>query len=182
MDKLFRLSVDTDLLMPEKGGSRPIPFVQSDVYHLPFKADSFDLVLMRFVAEHIADPGMAFREIHRILKPGGWVLILTTNRTSPLIFLPSVLIPYRIRKYLMKKIYGVSDDDVFPTFHRLNTGRAFKKLRPEFTVVKTTYLQDINWNRRWLFTALYLFHLKTKILHLKFLRSNLLVVLQKSTV
>jgi SAM-dependent methyltransferase len=177
---LFKYALDADILSPVKDVKRTVPFIQSDFNHLPFKDHSLDLVLLRFVAEHIANPAQAFRELYRVLEPGGNVLVLTTNRISPFILLPSLLIPYKMRKYLMKSIFGAQDDDIFPTYHRLNTHKAFKKLSPAFIIVEWTYLQDINWNRKWLFILLYLFHLKTKFLHLEFLRSNIIVVLKKS--
>lgn len=43
---------------------------------LPFRADSVDLVVSSQVLEHVEDPRKCMREAHRILKPGG-VLILS---------------------------------------------------------------------------------------------------------
>jgi hypothetical protein len=91
------------------------------------------------------------------------------------------LLPYGLRKFLIKKLYGVADDDVFPTYHRLNTQGVVKKLEPQFIIRKWRYLQDVNWNRRWLFAVLFAFHLKTKWLGLHILRSNFITVLEKST-
>jgi len=38
---------------------------------IPYPDDSFDVVVSRSVLEHLEDPGAAFREFHRVLKPGG---------------------------------------------------------------------------------------------------------------
>jgi SAM-dependent methyltransferase len=42
---------------------------------LPFEAGSFDSVLMDNVLEHIALPEPLLREVHRVLRPGGDLLI-----------------------------------------------------------------------------------------------------------
>ncbi|QQS35707.1 MAG: class I SAM-dependent methyltransferase [Ignavibacteriales bacterium] len=42
---------------------------------LPFENEQFDLVLFTEVIEHIPDPFTAIREVSRILKPGGTLLI-----------------------------------------------------------------------------------------------------------
>jgi SAM-dependent methyltransferase len=42
---------------------------------LPFKADTFDVVLATGVFEYFPEPRLAAAEIHRILKPGGYLLM-----------------------------------------------------------------------------------------------------------
>lgn len=44
---------------------------------LPFQAAAFDFVLCTEVIEHVPDPGRAFSEIARVLKPGGHALVST---------------------------------------------------------------------------------------------------------
>jgi SAM-dependent methyltransferase len=44
---------------------------------LPFRDEIFDLVVSQAVYEHLADPGQVTRELHRVLKPGGHILIDT---------------------------------------------------------------------------------------------------------
>lgn len=41
-------------------------------YRIPFEPDAFDLVVSTSVMEHVLDKPAAFREIHRILRPGGY--------------------------------------------------------------------------------------------------------------
>jgi SAM-dependent methyltransferase len=45
---------------------------------LPVDSESFDIVLSTQVAEHLLNPNNYFREAHRVLKPGG-MLLLTTH-------------------------------------------------------------------------------------------------------
>src|SRR3989344_1022167 len=49
---------------------------------IPFPDNSFDKVLMSEVIEHLLDWRDGVREIHRVLKPGGIVVISTPNKLS----------------------------------------------------------------------------------------------------
>ena len=49
---------------------------------LPVADASFDFVTMGYALRHIGDVGAAFREFHRVLKPGGSVLILEITRPA----------------------------------------------------------------------------------------------------
>jgi len=53
-----------------------IPVVQGLAEHLPFRDASFDLLSMGYAVRHVADLRHTFREYHRVLRPGGTLLIL----------------------------------------------------------------------------------------------------------
>ena len=55
------------------------PFVLCDATNLPFKDDSFDLVTILHVIEHIKNDEAALRDIYRVLKKNGTALIVTPN-------------------------------------------------------------------------------------------------------
>ncbi len=48
---------------------------QSDIQDMPIADESFDTVLSAEVLEHVPDPEKALREIYRVLKPGGKLVI-----------------------------------------------------------------------------------------------------------
>jgi ubiquinone/menaquinone biosynthesis C-methylase UbiE len=48
---------------------------QGDAEALPYADDSFDLVIGHAFIHHLPVPGVAIREMHRVLKPGGTLVI-----------------------------------------------------------------------------------------------------------
>lgn len=56
--------------------------VQASLTHLPFPADSVDLLLCYHVLEHVPDDRAAMREIARVLRPGGRALVQVPFRGS----------------------------------------------------------------------------------------------------
>ena len=49
--------------------------VVGSVYELPFEDESFETVLCMVVMEHLEYPPKAIAEMHRVLKPGGRILV-----------------------------------------------------------------------------------------------------------
>ncbi len=47
-----------------------------DVMDIPFAAESFDYLLCNHVLEHVEDDRLALAEIQRVLKPGGWAILM----------------------------------------------------------------------------------------------------------
>jgi len=62
--------------------SKGLNCIRGDAYSLPFPDGSFDLVLSVTMFEFIHEPEKVLREIHRVLRPGGEVLIGTMNGRS----------------------------------------------------------------------------------------------------
>ena len=58
--------------------------VQANLEALPFEDEAFDLVLCTQVIEHLLDPAAGVRELARVLRPGG-VLVLTTDNRRALV-------------------------------------------------------------------------------------------------
>lgn len=54
-------------------------FVHADALELPFDDGSFDVVRSERVFQHLADPYAAAREIARVLRPGGRVVLIDTD-------------------------------------------------------------------------------------------------------
>ncbi len=53
----------------------PLAKVKMDIHEMPFESNTFDVVLCNHVLEHVRDDIAAMKEIHRVLKPGGWAIL-----------------------------------------------------------------------------------------------------------
>lgn len=55
----------------------PLADMHFDVQHIPLEDESFDVVICNHIMEHVEDDRKALRELHRILRPNGWGVILS---------------------------------------------------------------------------------------------------------
>jgi SAM-dependent methyltransferase len=99
--------------------------VASFLEALPFRDNSFDVVVCKFVVEHLAAPLAVFREFWRVLRPGGIVAIFTPNRWS-LFTLLSSLLPYRLKLMFKRSVFCANDEDTFATLYRANSRRKLR--------------------------------------------------------
>jgi 2-polyprenyl-3-methyl-5-hydroxy-6-metoxy-1,4-benzoquinol methylase len=60
---------------------------------LPFKDDSFNVVIIKHIVEHLPDPKKAIEEIGRVTEPGGTLILATPN-------LDSLLKPWKGDKWI----------------------------------------------------------------------------------
>jgi len=54
----------------------PLAMVHMDITQMPYSADSFDVIVCNHVLEHIEDDRNAMAELYRVLRPGGWAVVL----------------------------------------------------------------------------------------------------------
>lgn len=96
---------------------------------IPYPDATFDLVVSDNVLEHLDDPVAVFREVLRVLKPGGLFLAKTPNRWHYVPVLAAVT-PETFHKFYNEKL-GRKAEDTFPTRYRANSERAIKRIAGE---------------------------------------------------
>jgi ubiquinone/menaquinone biosynthesis C-methylase UbiE len=65
-----------------KENSLPASVIQCDAKNLPFEGETFDCVYSFGVLHHFPEIDAALTEIHRVLKPGGQVMVMLYHRDS----------------------------------------------------------------------------------------------------
>lgn len=73
----------------ERLGDDPrVHLVHASVEELPFPDGAFTHVICSEVLEHLPDDGAALRELHRVLRPGGRLIVTVPSRDYPLAWDP----------------------------------------------------------------------------------------------
>ena len=157
---------------------------QTDLATLPLEDGCVDMVMSRSVMEHIEDPLRVYRELNRILKPGGHFVFLTANLWDYAAIIASV-VPNRFHPWIVAKTEGRAEEDVFPTRYRTNTRAAVRHWATAtgFEIVSFRYLGQ--YPSYFMFSGLLFLlatgyeKLVTKVKPLNFLRGWILVILRK---
>ncbi len=94
---------------------------------LPFADATFDLVVSQWAVEHFRDPAPVFRELARVLRPGGEAVLFTTNAHN---YVPALsrLVPEGLQETLLERLLRRPRRESFPTYFRANTARALTRL------------------------------------------------------
>jgi len=66
----------------ESAGLTNVQFQQGDIFHLPFKGQSFDHVFVCFVLEHLPNPVEALATLKKFIRPGGTVTVIEGDHGS----------------------------------------------------------------------------------------------------
>lgn len=96
------------------------------VENLPFESNFFDLVVSEFVLEHLDNPNKAFREIYRVLKPGGKVVFLTPNVWNYNVWIIR-MIPNGLHDFFTRKLYDRQEGDTYPVRYKINSVKKIAK-------------------------------------------------------
>ncbi len=125
MVRRVRLAVCCDLALDAIAKHRSIRLgVGVALDHLPFRAQSLDLITLNNVAEHLERPREVLSEFARVLAPGGRVIIHTPNVSSyPMraVQLGRRILPKAFIVKLIRFMDYREEEDVFPTYYRANT-------------------------------------------------------------
>jgi SAM-dependent methyltransferase len=112
---------------------------QAKVYDggkFPFADGGFDFAVSRWVNEHLPDPDLHFREVERVLAPGGIYIFRTVNLYHYKT-IGARLLPARLQVPLVRWLAHMSPDehDPYPTYYRVNTQRRISSLSKKVGLV-----------------------------------------------
>jgi SAM-dependent methyltransferase len=80
-DRVYGIDVEMERVM--EGGQRLPNLLIAAAESPPFSTASFDVILLHEVLEHVQDDRQVVREAHRLLTPGGRMVIFAPNRLYP---------------------------------------------------------------------------------------------------
>lgn len=83
---LFNILKDNSI----KDGKKRFEAVEGSITDTCLEENRFDIVITRLVIEHLPDPGQALREMHRILKPGGKLFVMSNDFSLHVITHPHI--------------------------------------------------------------------------------------------
>ena len=101
--------------------------MEANLQALPLQSRSVDLVMSRSVFEHLDDPAPVYRELYRILKPGGTVVFLTANIWDYATVVAR-LVPNRFHARIVARTEGRAEEDVFATCYKTNSKAEVQRL------------------------------------------------------
>jgi len=80
---LFGIDLSRDMVRrARRRSSADVSIHRGDSRHLPYRSEAFDVVISLASIKHWPDQAGGVREMHRVLKPGGRILLLEADRLS----------------------------------------------------------------------------------------------------
>lgn len=145
------VGIDFSLPMMEKGRDdgvgvdEPVYFAGADALRLPFGDNTFDCVTTGWAMRNVTDVEGAFREMHRVVKPGGRVVCLEVGKPKfAVIRFFNNLYTGRIVPLVGKLIAGDSD-----AYTYLPSSMGKFPPPPELArIMERAGLQDVRWKQK----------------------------------
>ncbi len=111
-----------------KGNSKIDHGVIGLAEHLPFRTDSFDLVVSDWVVEHLAQPEEVISEVFRVVKSGG-AFVLRTGNVYHYSYAVAAVTPYWFHRLVANRVRGMPEDNGDPhaTYYRMNSRGAVRR-------------------------------------------------------
>ena len=133
---------------------RSKPDVVCSALELPFPEKSFDTVVSTEVLEHVPDPRRALGEMHRVLKPGGFLIL-----SAPM-YWPRHDLPYDFFRYPYDGLLHLVKESGLEMRKVFNRGRSYAFLGQALQHVHPVPAKAITWliNRFFLWCDRHLHH------------------------
>lgn len=133
---------------------RSTPDVVGSATAIPLGDAGFDTVVCTEVLEHIPDPLKALREMHRVLKPGGHLVLSTP------MYWPRHEVPYDFFRYPYDGLLHLVQESGFELVQLYNRGRSYAFIGQVIQQVQPINLRVVSWliNRFFLWCDRHLKH------------------------
>jgi SAM-dependent methyltransferase len=118
---------------------RSKPDVICSALDLTFPDNSFDTVVSTEVLEHVPDPQRAIREMYRVVKPGGYVILSTPQ------YWPRHEVPYDYFRYPYDGILHLFKEGGFETQKVFNRGRSYAYLGQVIQHIQPVAFKAFRW-------------------------------------
>ncbi|MBP3482601.1 MAG: methyltransferase domain-containing protein [Alistipes sp.] len=82
MRRLKRIYAGNDDMYVTADLESPLAKMHFDIQNIPLEEGFADIVICNHIMEHVADDRRAMREIHRVMRTGGWGIILSPVELS----------------------------------------------------------------------------------------------------
>lgn len=115
----FIAGVDPDPIVFENTQIDEARLLDLSTSIIPYPDNTFSVVYSANVIEHVDNPEAIFREIRRVLKPGGLFLSKSINKRHYVAIIAR-LTPTIFHRYY-NKLRGRKVHDTFPTYYRCNS-------------------------------------------------------------
>jgi SAM-dependent methyltransferase len=94
----------------------------------PLSDSSFDICVSNYVLEHVADPATHFREVSRVLRPGGKYFFRTPNIWH-YVTIASRMLPHAVHAAIANRLRGLppGSHPPYPTVYKANTRSAIRR-------------------------------------------------------
>jgi predicted SAM-dependent methyltransferase len=95
----------------------PLAAMHFDVQHIPLGDASVDVVICNHLFEHVEDDRRAMRELYRVMRPGGWgIMMVPEDRSRATTFEDDTITDAAERtrlfgQYDHRRLYGRDYDD-----------------------------------------------------------------------
>ena len=91
LEKRFKQLAHLDYLTADL--VNPTVMVKMDITDIRYPDNTFDIIYCSHVLEHVSDDRKAMRELHRVLKPAGWAVIMVPITAEKSFEDPSIIDP-----------------------------------------------------------------------------------------
>ena len=115
-----RYATDIEDVPPERWPDG-VTFRQCSPTSMPMESSRFDVIVIRSVMEHVAEPHAVFTELARVLRPGGVVLMNLPNKWDYVSVLARL--SGGLKSTALRHTLDPQWED-FPVYYRANTKRA----------------------------------------------------------